>query len=247
MPTIQLESMMIYILIGLGFLWACLLFGGFMFGKGNDEGTRRMPAWTRMTSSFTLVVIAWLWWLFTRNSSYETLALCFAIGMTLGFIGDLFMAKLLPLRNHVLGGIASFGVGHIAYIVGLIYASNQFELADSLIQGTTLVCCLILALILWYSIVYRGSEQSFLHKASLPYALLLASTAGLAMGLALQHPSFILITIGAGLFLLSDLILATELFNGAQWAYIGDVVWLTYGPGQMLIVCGIFIYRILFV
>ncbi len=244
MPSIQLETNEPVIFIILGLVWACLLFGGFIFGKLNDERTRRMPTWTRMTSSFTLVLIGWIWWVLTRDSVYGTLTLYFAIGMTFGWVGDLFMAKLLPLKNHVLGGIASFGVGHIAYILGLLSASNTFQLTDRLIQAITLATWLILAVMLWYVIVYRGSEQSFLHKASLPYALLLASTAGLSMGLALQHPTFILITTGAGLFLLSDLILATELFNGAKWTYIGDVVWLTYGPGQMLIVCGIFLYMI---
>jgi hypothetical protein len=43
------------------------------------------------------------------------------------------------------------------------------------------------------------------------------------------------LALGAALFLLSDLILAGELFRG--WRRPGlDVVWLTYGPAQMLIV-----------
>ena len=183
MPILQLDSMQHIILSSLALLWACLLFGGFIFGKLNDEGTRRMPTWTRMTSSFTLVVIGWLWWFFTHDTSYNTLALAFAIGMSFGWLGDLFMAKLIPLKNHVLGGIASFGLGHVAYILGLIHTSNVFQLTDILIQAITLATWLILSVILWYVIVYRGSEKSFLHKASLPYALLLASTAGLAMGL----------------------------------------------------------------
>jgi len=244
MPYLQLNSTPHIMLSSLALLWACLLFGGFLLGELNDEGSRRMPTWTRMTSSLTLVVISWLWWIFTHDTQYETLALTFAIGMTFGWLGDLFMAKLIPLKNHVLGGIASFGLGHIAYIFGLAHASNYFHLTDRLLQAITLITWLILALMLWYIIVYRDSEKSFLHKASLPYALLLASTTGLAMGLALQHPAFMLITIGAGLFLFSDLILATELFNGANWKYIGDVVWLTYGPGQMLIVLGIPLYLI---
>jgi hypothetical protein len=70
----------------------------------------------------------------------------------------------------------------------------------------------------------------------LPYALLLASTAGLATGLALQSTYFVPLAIGAALFLLSDLILAGELFSGLQFPLIGDVIWLTYGPGQALIV-----------
>jgi hypothetical protein len=246
MPYIQLDSTQHIILIGLVMLWACLLFGGFLFGKLNAEGTRRMPTWSRMTSSLTLVVISWLWWMFSRDTLYEPLAFAFTVGMTFGWFGDLFMAKLLPINHHVLGGISSFGLGHIAYILGLIQASNNFQLEDTLIQAVTLITWLTLAFILWYVIVYRGSEKSFLHKASLPYALLLASTTGIAMGLALLHPAFITVTIGSGLFLFSDLILATELFNGAKWKYIGDVVWLTYGPGQMLIVLGIPLYIFVF-
>lgn len=245
MPDLLLDSTQQFILLGLLALWAGLLFGGFIFGKLNEERTRRMPTWTRMGSSFVLVVFAWVFLVFLRETDYRVMALAFAIGMTLGWIGDLFMAQLIPAKDYVLGGIGSFGVGHIAYIFGLLSASSTFGLNDAGVWWGTLVVWLFIAGILWYAIVYRGSEKTFLHKAALPYALLLASTTGFAMGLALQSPAFVLITIGAGLFLLSDLILATELFNGAKWAYIGDVVWLTYGPGQMLIVSGLLLYLLL--
>jgi len=239
MPALDFNSIQQVILFGLLALWVCPLFGGFIFGSLNVERTRRMPTWTRMWSSFTLVIFAWILLAFLRDTSYVVIALPFAIGMTFGWIGDLFMAQLIPMKAHVLGGIGSFGVGHVAYIVGLVSASSQFGLDDSGLVWSTLSVWLVIALVLWYMIVYRGSDKTFLHKAALPYALLLASTTGIAMGLALQHPAFIMVMIGAGLFLLSDLILATELFNGASWAYIGDVVWLTYGPGQMLIVSGL--------
>lgn len=52
-------------LSGLLVLWALLLFGGFAFGKPNEERTRRMPAWTRIGSSLALVVAAWSRYLFT--------------------------------------------------------------------------------------------------------------------------------------------------------------------------------------
>ena len=57
-----------------------------------------------------------------------------------------------------------------------------------------------------------------------------------ATGLALQVSAFVPLAIGAALFLLSDLILAAELFNGRSFPLIGDVIWLTYGPAQALIV-----------
>lgn len=45
-----------------------------------------------------------------------------------------------------------------------------------------------------------------------------------------------LLALGGALFLLSDLILAGDMFSDLFFRLIGDVVWLTYGPGQMLIV-----------
>ena len=82
----------------------------------------------------------------------------------------------------------------------------------------------------------RGHTPTTLHWAALPYALLLASTAGFATGLALQDATLLPLALGAALFLLSDLILAAQLFNHLHFPLIGDVIWLTYGPGQMLIV-----------
>jgi predicted cobalt transporter CbtA len=89
----------------------------------------------------------------------------------------------------------------------------------------------------WYGIVYRPAKtRTVVHIIALGYALVLASTAGLAAGLALQNGLFWGLALGAALFLLSDMILAGELFSGLRFPLLGDVVWLTYGPGQMLIV-----------
>jgi hypothetical protein len=94
----------------------------------------------------------------------------------------------------------------------------------------------LIALVGWYVVVFRGQKHTFLHYAALPYGLLLATTAGLATSLALQESVFIPLAIGTALFLISDFTLAAQLFNGLHFTMIGDVVWLTYGPAQMLIV-----------
>jgi hypothetical protein len=47
------------------------------------------------------------------------------------------------------------------------------------------------------------------------------------------------LALGAILFLMSDLILAGALFNDLHWPLHHDIVWLTYGTGQMLIVYSI--------
>lgn len=226
----------VYWLLGLLALWAVFLFGGFLFGKVNAEHTRRMPTWTRMASSLTLVIAAWSWAVFTWSASVHALSLLLAIGMTLGCLGDLLLARLLPTRQPVLGGIAAFGLGHIAYITGLLLFGNQRGLDAPGPRWGAWLIWLLIGLAGWYFVVYRGSKATTLHCAALPYALLLASTAGVAAGLALQAPIFVPLALGAALFLLSDLILATELFNGLRFPFIGDLIWLTYGPAQALIV-----------
>ena len=97
----------------------------------------------------------------------------------------------------------------------------------------------LLGLICWYGVIYRpSSERGALHIASLPYTLLLSTTAGIASGLALQDGRLLPVALGALLFLISDLILAARLFNRTYFRWIDDWVWLTYGPAQMLIVFG---------
>ncbi len=72
---------------------------------------------------------------------------------------------------------------------------------------------------------------------ALPYSMLLASTAGFATGLAWQNQLFRWMAVGAALFFVSDMLLAIALFRGAL-LNATTLVWLTYSPGQMLIVFG---------
>ncbi|MDZ4670224.1 MAG: lysoplasmalogenase [Phototrophicales bacterium] len=218
-----------FLMLGLLVLWAFLLLGGWVMGSYNPAQTHKVATWRRMGSSVTLVIAGWLWMVGHGGN----LAMWIALGMSFGFLGDLFMAGLvIKGEKSVLGGMSAFGLGHVCYIIGIL-GMNSVNIA-------VLVGMLMVAVALWYVVVYRTAKEiSVLHYAALPYALLLASTAGFAGGVALTNSAFILMAIGAVLFLISDLILATQLFNGVHFKGIGDVVWLTYGPAQMLIVYAI--------
>jgi hypothetical protein len=223
-------------LLALLVVWAVLLFGGGIFGTLNAERTRRMPAWTRIGSSTALTAAAWSW-LVVDGGRAAPLPLLLAMGMTLGLLGDLFMAGMIPTRQRVLGGMAAFGLGHIAYIAGLLAYGTRYALDAPAARWAGWLVWLVVGLAGWYFVVWRPAQPArTLHRAALPYALLLASTAGCATGLALQDVAFVPLAVGAALFLLSDLMLAAHLFNGACFYLIDDGIWLTYGPGQMLIV-----------
>lgn len=223
-------------LSGLLTLWGMLLFGGFLLGRTNREENRRMPTWTRIGSSLALVIAAWVWVISLRESSLHLFSLLIAVGMTLGWIGDLFLAKLLPFAEPTLAGIGAFGLGHIAYITAMVTLGNQLGLTAPLPRFLAPAIWLVVGFVGWYLVVYYGRKPTPLHVAALPYALLLAGMAGVATGLAAQAQVFIPLAIGSGLFFISDMLIAAELFSKLRFPLLGDVVWLTYGPAQMLIV-----------
>lgn len=237
---------MIRWLLPLWLIWAALLFGGYLGGSLQARGRaagRRMPVWTRMASSVVLAMCGWSLAVLARSTPLAPFALLIAVGMTLGLLGDLFMARLIPIEAHVLAGMAAFAAGHVAYIVAGLrhWWTAGGDGAGVLIAAW--LAWLFIGGLGWWVFVYRGQRPSPLHWAALPYALLLASTAGVGTGLALQDARFILFALGAMLFLFSDLLIAARMFSQRTFkaVSIDDVIWLTYGPGQMLIVFTVYV------
>lgn len=224
------------ILLVLAVVWGALLFGGFLFGKPQPGREGHMPMWARLASSLTLVAAGWVWYVAARESAAASFALLIAAGMMLGFLGDLFLARVLRVSPHMLWGMGAFGLGHVAYIAAIIGFGDAHDLAQPGPRIGAWLVWLAIGAGAWYVMVFRGQQPTVFHWAALPYALLLASTAGFATGLALQHTTFLLLAVGTALFLLSDLLIAARQFANRRFPRMDDVVWLTYGPGQMLIV-----------
>ena len=215
---------------GLWGLWAALLFGGLLYGAVAGDRAGNLPGWTRLGSSAVLVVAAWSWLVAARRTKAVPYALGLAIGMTLGFVGDLFNAN-----NKTLFGIIAFGIGHISYIAAQVWANRTGELTTRGRLLGAIVLWQLIGLAAWAFVVWPGTEETDLRLPALPYSLLLAGTTGVATGLALGDRRFWGLAAGAILFLASDFILAFRIFHG-PFHLAGDAVWLTYGPGQMLIV-----------
>lgn len=229
-------------LLLLWFLWAGLLFGGFILGGMFDgqSDTNHIPRWCRMTSSATLVVAGCWAAMASRGSRVGRFAWLIAGGMALGFLGDLFNADLLPigLPNPVLGAIVAFGLGHILYIWACVDLERTLGLAHPARRWAAIVAWLVAGGVGWYLVAFQPERAEDLVWPALPYSLLLAGTAGITSGLALQDRRFVPLALGGALFLFSDLVLAWRLFHG-DFYLVGDVVWLLYGPAQMLIVYSI--------
>ena len=218
-------------LLALLLIWALSLLGS--IGASWPSPEKRLPLATglRMASSATLALAAWSWYLVARDIPHVALfAFLIAIGMSLGLLGDLLLANFLPLKQGFLAGMAAFALGHFAYIAAILTLTPRIQWAA---EGIALLA----GLAGWYLAVFRaGQDNELLRWAALPYALLLATTVGAASGLALQAPQFVPLAIGAALFPISDLLVAGQQFGQLRFLHIGDAIWLTYGPAQVLIV-----------
>jgi len=222
-------------------VWGAVLAGAIGLEGQSGESAAFVARWLRMASSLTLVATAFAAWISFLGTGAAKYSLLFAIGMTLGTIGDFYNAGLLdavaPLGRGVLGGIAAFGLGHIAYISGCQVAARKTGCTATVPRYGSLALWLAIGAIGWYVIAYLGATEktSALVWPALAYTLLLASMAGLAMGLAIQDRRFTLLAVGGAFFFVSDLVLAIGMFRG-NFKWQSELVWLLYGPGQMMIV-----------
>jgi uncharacterized membrane protein YhhN len=237
------------LVVGIWMLWAGLLLGGTLLSESVRSGTialgkNQFLLVSHLGSSTLLVAAGWIWFLgFNRSPAAGTCGL-FAAGMTLGAIGDCFnggvLQKLIPLPDPVLGGIAAFALGHIAYITACVRVARQCGFHSRGKRLAAIFFWQVFGIVAWFFVVYCGTNRGagLLVWPALPYSLLLAGTAGTATYLALENRRFLPLAIGAVLFLVSDLILAFRMFHG-EIAGATHAVWLTYGPAQMLIVYSI--------
>jgi uncharacterized membrane protein YhhN len=217
--------------------WTALLGLGFAAGKLDQRGVQRIPRLNKLLSSGILLLCSLLHWRFgasgTPLSGFAALILA---GMSLSLIGDVLMAGVVPLPQHVFFGMGAFGAAHAFYISGYLRLGTVLGLQNRLARVSALGGLILLAVPLWWALVRSPRQPRAVNCASLAYALLLSVMVGLAVSLALQNVRFVPLALGALLFLVSDLLLGHRLFQGGHFRLIGDLVWMTYIAGQLLIV-----------
>lgn len=226
------------ILYGLLVLWAGLLLFGLVLGTPDLYKLRRLPLGARMGMSVVLVIAAFVWWQTgTAGTALARYGLLVFLGMSCGFLGDLFMAGLIvPKPKNVIFGILSFGAGHILYIAAFAQAERVLDLAPGQAVVGVLVLYLVVGGVLWRLAVRNPARGTVMNSATFGYSLLLTAMGAMAMMLALGSGAFLPLAVGGLLFITSDLILGSQIMRGTFFRSIGDVIWVTYTVAQMLIV-----------
>jgi hypothetical protein len=227
-----------WLLYGLLILWAGLLAAGLLLGTPDAQRRNRLPLPVRMALSVTLLAAALVWWQAgAAGTPLARFGLWIAVGMAFGLLGDLFMAGLIvPKPRHVIFGILAFGAGHVFYILAFRQAAAVLGLNAGPVWLWSWAIYLAVAALLWVVLVRTPARGPALNYGTLGYSLLLAAMAGAAAALAVQNIAFVWLAVGGLLFIVSDLVLGSELMRRTHFTSIGDVIWTTYTVAQMLIV-----------
>ncbi|MCP3969564.1 MAG: lysoplasmalogenase [Rhodobacteraceae bacterium] len=194
--------------------------------------TNRAQSWPRsIAKTLPLALFALCTWI-VYAPAYLTAALA------LSALGDLALSR--EGRAAFLYGLASFSLAHLLYIL-LFSASGAAPAWDALAHAplaAAVLVALMLSTELWLAPHTGGL------KGPVRLYVMLIGVMGLS---ALSLPDgFGAVRLGAGLFILSDMILAIRLFRLApgdpRAARASLALWLFYIAGQALILYGLQVF-----
>ncbi len=212
-----------------------LLAGGLLFGPPDPSGAGRLRRPLRLSLSALLLLAAALQWRLV-GSGYAAWVL---LGMSLGFLGDLVMARVIPFPHRLVGGMLVFGLGHIAYIAAVYGLARGLGPWNGWLALALWLAMAPVGVGLWYGAVRAPGGPAALNAAALIYGLLMVTLCSLAAGLAIHEARFVALAAGTLLFLASDVLLGNYNLRGRPWKGVNDVIWVTYNLGQLLIVSSV--------
>lgn len=156
-------------------------------------------------------------------------------GLALSALGDFTLTR--RGRAGFLYGLSAFALAHVLYIIGF-QSLADLPLWEAF--ATAPLAAIILLLLALSSEIWLGSFAGSLRWPVRAYIVLIT-----AMGLAalLLPKEYWLVTLGAGLFILSDTVLSVRMFrmadDGAFARAASRLLWALYIAGQALIVAGV--------
>lgn len=200
--------------------------------------------WSRFwgLSSAAISAAAWVNWALHRRDRLGPMCALIALGMTFGMLADLYGAfRALRFTEPLVMIIPLFALGHVAYVGGMLVLARRLGLTGRPAWPRTLAVVLVLynlaGLALWATLVHPSKSLPDMHVPTAVYTAFLSTAAAAMAAVARFERRFLAVAIGGLLFLLSDAFLAVRLFQNNRHS-LGDLCWITYGIGQMLIVYG---------
>jgi uncharacterized membrane protein YhhN len=201
-----------------------------------ERGTNgRVPLPVRMALSLSLMAAAWLIWSGSPDRGYCRWV---AWGMSAAFVGDLIMARLIPLPNRLVGGMAAFGLAHALYInayVQTMHAGGAALPNNGLYIGFSVYGLVTLGG--WWFFIRNPGKDSLVNIGALAYGSWISVMASCALALATAlGGAWWLAALGGSIFIVSDTLIGITEIRGVRMTNANDWIWLTYVTGQMGII-----------
>jgi len=161
------------------------------------------------------------------------------LGLVCGLVGDLILDLKITYRDsnvrhsdvYTYFGMAAFGIGHIFYIIAVALYFG-FSAWTVLIAAAATAAIFCISIFLMKMSFAKFLIPSILYAFLLTFFMANAIAAGVLTGFSL---SLILLSIGAGLFLLSDLVLSMIYFDGNEARVMIVINHVLYYAAQFLI------------
>ncbi len=207
----------------------------------------RLPRPARMLLSLSLVATALLIWRSRTGGMPVYYSEWVAFGMIASFVGDLVMARLIPVPNRLIGGMLAFAIAHGLYIKAYVNTIQTISSIGAYERWNTglaigLVGYGLVTALGWWFLIRNPEKGIAINIGALIYGLWISVMASfaLALGLALGGASW-LTALGGLFFVASDFIIGVTDIGGIHLKNANDWVWLTYVAGQMgIIYAGVF-------
>ena len=184
------------------------------------------------------------------SGNFSDFAVTMVIGTIFGWIGDYFLhAK--PSNAYFATGFVSFLIGHIAYIIAFVRATpvisadyDMFNLTEVLILIGIVAAAMVISRVLKVKFAPRIVELAiWIYVITITIMLVRASALGMCYwttGGENGLIAFLVLTLGAVFFLMSDVTLGLIIFGGQKKNYplkIFNI--LTYFWGQVMLASSI--------
>lgn len=201
-----------------------------------------MGVFNKMTVSLFFILTAFFGILHSMDKigdpSITKYGLLILVGLVFGMLGDIYLDQkwVYPDDNkkYLYAGFITFGIGHLFYMTAIAVRA-QLKLTQVLLG-----CCVGLVVVIVNVFIEKFTPQDFgeYRPIVMLYTLLVGSTPGVALMAAIAthgDPAFIVFTVGAVFFLISDIILSPMYFSEGKNTPINFVLnHVTYYIGQYM-------------
>ena len=199
--------------------------------------------WTKLIASLIFVVGAVVAVMLKKEPARYMYFI--VLGLIFGLIGDMLLELKLVYRPHdrqyTNGGILSFSMGHIGYIVALTMIATASGKDILVPVFVSLAIGSVMATIIMVNSPNLGVDFGVHKGPAFAYSFILCISFVYAVALAILIPTLWVMAVGLFFFLVSDLVLSLIYWGGRNTNVMNIINLSTYYIAQILIMTSLFL------